>query len=63
MTKEAAGVLAAVVVGYHVLAAMADAETVHTNFIRYKARRTLPNLRRLLLAEGVFISDLGWLLG
>lgn len=44
---------------YHALTLISDLETCTQNLRAYRARPTRNNLVRLLLAEGVFISDLG----
>lgn len=46
-------------VGYHVFALVKDEESFVANWRNYKARPTGANLVRLLVAEGVFIKDLG----
>ena len=48
---------------YHLAALVRDADAVEANLVRYRQQRTWPNLRRLLLAEGALIGDLGWLFG
>ncbi|MFC0438010.1 hypothetical protein [Kutzneria buriramensis] len=52
-------VLAVVATAYHVATLVADAESVLVNLRRFQADPRLPNLLRLLLAEGVFIEDFG----
>ncbi|MGW9030046.1 hypothetical protein ACWGQ5_39315 [Streptomyces sp. NPDC055722] len=44
---------------YHVLTLVSDLESCAKNLHAYRARPTGNNLIRLLLAEGVFIKDLG----
>lgn len=50
------GIVAAL---YHGLALLADAEQVKANWQRYNQNPTGNNLLRALLAEGIFIEDLG----
>ena len=54
----AIGVLAAV---WHVASIISDAERYQANWSRWQAAPTPANLIRLLVAEGVFIDDIGWL--
>lgn len=63
VSKETALFLAGLVAAYHLAALAKDAEAVKVNLARYRRRKTGPNLRRLLLAEGALIADLGWLAG
>lgn len=63
MDKETALFLVGVVAVYHLAALVKDGEAVEANLVRYRQQRTWSNLRRLLLAEGVLIGDLGWLFG
>lgn len=44
---------------YHAAALAVDAESVAANLKRFNANPTWANLARALLAEGVFIKDLG----
>lgn len=60
-TVPGATITAGVLLAYHLLSLAKDAETWQTNLKRYQADRTPANLLRLLLAEGVFIRDLGLL--
>jgi hypothetical protein len=48
-------------VAWHALSIINDAERCKFNLARYQAAPTLPNLVKLLVAEGALISDLGWL--
>lgn len=54
-----AAVVAVVIAAYHVAAIIKDAEAVAANWRRYNSQPTMNNFIRLLLAEGVFIADLG----
>ena len=59
-TKPApAGAAVVLVTVYHALALLVDAETVAENWRRYQRTGLGADLLRLLLAEGVFIKDLG----
>lgn len=60
-TLSGATLTAGVLLAYHLLSLMKDAESWETNRKRYQADPTTANLLRLLLAEGVFIKDLGLL--
>jgi hypothetical protein len=55
------GLAAGVLLAYHLLSLVKDAESWETNRKRYRADPSTVNLLRLLLAEGVFIKDLGLL--
>jgi hypothetical protein len=44
---------------YHLLTLVADGEAVAANWRRYQRTRAGADFLRLLLAEGVFIKDLG----
>ena len=63
MNRETALFLASVAALYHLAALVRDADAVEANLVRYRHRPSVPNLRRLLLAEGALIGDLGWLFG
>ncbi len=52
-------IVGAILLGYHLLAAWKDAEQAAANWQRYKQDPTFNNLLRALLAEGIFIEDLG----
>jgi len=54
-----AGAAVVVLTVYHALALLADAETVAENWRRYQRTGSGADFLRLLLAEGVFIKDLG----
>lgn len=60
--KQAAGVAAAVLFVYHLVALAKDDQRWHANRRRYQANPNRANLLRLLLAEGVLIKDIGFLL-
>jgi hypothetical protein len=47
---------------WHVASLVQDAERYRLNLARWRAAPTGSNLLRLLIAEGVLIKDLGWLL-
>jgi hypothetical protein len=44
---------------YHLAAVIADYEQCKVNLKRWQTRPTLPNLIRLLAADGVLILDIG----
>lgn len=46
---------------WHGLSLVEDAERYKRNLDRYNAVPTLPNLVKLMVAEGVLIGDLRWL--
>ncbi|MET7656997.1 MULTISPECIES: hypothetical protein [unclassified Streptomyces] len=55
----ALGPAAVVFTLYHALTLLSDLQACTQNLRAYRARPTVSNLARLLLAEGVFIKDLG----
>ncbi|MGX5183068.1 hypothetical protein ACWKT5_09640 [Streptomyces avermitilis] len=62
MTKSSAahlGPATVIFALYHALTLISDLETCRQNLRIYRARPTGNNLVRLLVAEGVFIRDLG----
>jgi hypothetical protein len=61
MNRKEMTVLAGLVLAWHVLSFIKDAERWAYNVKRYNAAPTLPNFVKLVVAEGVLISDLRWL--
>jgi hypothetical protein len=60
--KQVLTTLGAVAVIWHVLSVIQDAERCKFNLQRWRAAPTSGNLIKLLVAEGVLIKDIGWLL-
>jgi hypothetical protein len=46
----------------HLAALIKDGERYQANLARWQADPTRANLLRFLLAEGILVKDLGWLL-
>jgi hypothetical protein len=59
--KELAALAGFVLLVWHGLSLLADAERCKRNLARYNAAPTVPNLVKLLAAEGALIGDLRWL--
>lgn len=59
--KNKAAVVGGVLLVWHLLSLIKDAERWQFNLARYQARPTGANLVKLLVAEGMLISDLRWL--
>ena len=60
--KQAATLLGLLVVGWHVWSFVEDAEQYKRNLARWRVTPTALNLARLVVAEGVLIKDVGWLM-
>jgi hypothetical protein len=52
-------IVGAVLLGYHLLAVVKDAEQAAANWQRFNQNPTMNNFLRALLAEGILIEDLG----
>jgi hypothetical protein len=59
--KELAAVAGFALLVWHGVSLLADAERCKRNLVRYKATPTVPNLVKLLAAEGALMGDLRWL--
>ncbi len=59
--KDLAAVAGVGLLIWHGLSLLADAERYMRNLARFSGAPTMPNLVKLLVAEGALIGDLGWL--
>jgi len=59
--KQVTVLIGIAVVAWHVISILNDADRCARNLARFKAAPTVPNFIKLAVAEGVLISDLGWL--
>jgi hypothetical protein len=60
VNRNEIAVLGSLLVAWHVLSFVKDAQRCKYNVARYNAAPTLPNFVKLVVAEGVLISDLRW---
>jgi hypothetical protein len=59
--KELATLAGFALLIWHGVSFLADAEQCKRNLARYNAAQTVPNLVKLIAAEGALIGDLRWL--
>jgi hypothetical protein len=62
MSKKQATIALGLLVAWHAVSIVKDAERYQANWKRWQAVPTPANLIRLVAAEGILINDLGWFL-